>query len=152
MTCLRASTGPDPVPDKGERRFNYSLYPHKGNWKTALTIQEAASLNSPLFTVFPESQTPSALLPGKHSFLSVDGKGVHLSCFKKAAEDDSIVIRFYEYKGEDTSFTVRFNMDVKKVHETSLSEDQTCGIIEMKDRSFTDHIKKYEIKTYKLYM
>jgi alpha-mannosidase len=151
MTCLRASTAPDPVPDKREHSFNYSLYPHKGSWKKAHTVQEASSLNSPLNVVYPKPQSSSSLLPEKHSFLSVEGEGVHLSCFKKALEDDAIVIRLYEYKGEETSFTVRFSMDVKRVVETSLSEDQVCGIIEMKDRSFTDHIKKYEIKTYKIY-
>ena len=152
MTCLRASTAPDPVPDKGEHRFNYSLYPHEGNWKKSQTVQEAASVNSPLIPVFPKATQRAASLPPKYSFLTIEGEGVLLSSVKKSINDDSLVIRLYEYKGEDSAFTVRLNMNMQKVLEVSLSEDQVCGTIKAENQSFTDQIRKYEIKTYKVYL
>jgi alpha-mannosidase len=51
MTILRTSYSPDPNPDQGRHELKYSLYPHRGDWRKALTFRRGYELNHPLETV-----------------------------------------------------------------------------------------------------
>jgi len=39
ISLLRSPTWPDPEADRGHHSFRYSLYPHTGDWKQALTVR-----------------------------------------------------------------------------------------------------------------
>ena len=45
ISLLRSPTSPDPEADQGEHHFSYSLYPHAGDWKQALTVRRGYEFN-----------------------------------------------------------------------------------------------------------
>ncbi len=51
LSLLRSPTWPDPETDQGQHEFTYSLYPHGGTWREALTVQQGYELNYPLMAV-----------------------------------------------------------------------------------------------------
>ncbi|MCE5199961.1 alpha-mannosidase, partial [bacterium] len=69
LSLLRSPTNPDPLADKGEHDFTYSLYPHAGSWQDG-TVQAAQGLNAPLQAITTDAHTGE--LGSTHSFVSVD--------------------------------------------------------------------------------
>ena len=45
LSLLRSPEYPDPHADEGHHEFTYSVYPHGGGWKDALTIRQGYELN-----------------------------------------------------------------------------------------------------------
>ena len=45
LSLLRSPTDPDPNADRGHHHFSYSLYPHAGDWKQALTVRRGYEYN-----------------------------------------------------------------------------------------------------------
>jgi len=56
LTLIKSGIEPDPEADQGHHSFTYSLYPHKGNWFSGGTSQEAYELNYELLGVYVEGQ------------------------------------------------------------------------------------------------
>ncbi len=52
LSLLRSPEWPDPHADEGHHEFTYSLYPHGGGWKDALTIRRGYELNYKLTASF----------------------------------------------------------------------------------------------------
>ena len=48
LTLLRSTMSPDPLADRGEHRFTYSLFPHPGSWQQGGVVEAAEDLNRPL--------------------------------------------------------------------------------------------------------
>ncbi len=82
---------------KAQHEFTYSLYPHGGGWREAQTVRRGYELNYPLLSLDVANHTGS--LPDAHSFLEVREDNVIVSAVKKSEDDDSLVIRFYEWAG-----------------------------------------------------
>ena len=51
LSLLRAPEWPDPNADQGHHEFTYSLYPHAGTWREAMTVRQGYDLNYPLLAV-----------------------------------------------------------------------------------------------------
>ncbi len=51
LSLLRSPEWPDPHADEGHHEFTYSLYPHGGGWKDALTIRHGYELNYKLISL-----------------------------------------------------------------------------------------------------
>jgi len=80
--------------DQGVQTFNYTLYPHEGNWETAETVQKAAELNQkpiPIIETYHEGT-----LPQKDSFITVNNDKIIVSVVKKSEDNDDLIIRAYE--------------------------------------------------------
>ncbi|HEY0704487.1 MAG TPA: glycoside hydrolase family 38 C-terminal domain-containing protein [Candidatus Acidoferrales bacterium] len=106
ISLLRSPTWPDPDADRGHHQFAYSLYPHAGDWKQALTVRRGYEFNSKL-TALAVSQHAGAS-PADHSFVAVDQENVVLTAVKKAEDGDALLLRFYEWAGKtsDVHFTL----------------------------------------------
>ena len=48
LSLLRGPEWPDPNADQGHHEFTYSLYPHAGTWREALTVRQGYEVNYPL--------------------------------------------------------------------------------------------------------
>ena len=57
LTLLRSPVEPDPNADRGHHHFTYSLYPHGGDWKTALTVRHGYEYNYRLRAMQVEPHT-----------------------------------------------------------------------------------------------
>ncbi len=63
LSLLRSPEWPDPHADEGHHEFTYSLYPHGGGWKDALTIRRGYELNYKLIPL-PSGKHQGALACG----------------------------------------------------------------------------------------
>jgi alpha-mannosidase len=82
LKLLRSPVYPDPNADRGHHHFSYALYPHAGDWRTALTVRHGYEYNYKLNAIQVEPHTGK--LPLEHSFIALNDKNVILTAVKKA--------------------------------------------------------------------
>ncbi len=146
LSLLRSPEWPDPHADEGRHEFTYSLYPHGGGWKEALTIRRGYELNYKLISL-PSDKHEGKLAP-EYSFLRAQPDNVIVTALKKAEDDNALVVRFYEWAGKDSEVELRLPPGVESASETDLMERPT-GKVAMQAGNITIHTKPYEIKTVK---
>ena len=120
LSLLRSPEWPDPHADEGHHEFTYSLYPHGGGWKGALTIRRGYELNYKLIAFATASHQGD--LPGEHSFVQTKDENVIVTALKKSEDDDSLILRFYEWNGKKGDVTMQFPSTVTSASETDLME------------------------------
>jgi alpha-mannosidase len=147
LSLLRSPEWPDPHADEGHHEFTYSLYPHGGGWKDALTIRRGYELNYKLLSL-PFGKHQGALAP-EHSFLQVQPDNVIITALKHADEENSLVLRFYEWAGKDGEVTIQLPPGAESAAETDLMEKR-MGSLPVHNGAVSLHTKPYEIKTIKV--
>jgi alpha-mannosidase len=120
LTLLRSPVRPDPNADRGHHHFSYALYPHGGNWKTALTVRHGYEYNYPLQAL--QVAPHSGALPLEHSFISLNGSNVVLTAVKKAEDADGLILRFYEWAGQAGSVQINVPKGAQQATLTNLME------------------------------
>ena len=147
LSLLRSPDWPDPHADEGEHEFTYSLYPHGGSWRDARTIQRGYELNYQLIAV--PTNKHQGPLPPEHSFVQVRPENVVLTAVKKAEDDQTLILRFFEWAGRESNVTVQLPAIAQSAVETDLMERPIGPLPLLKD-VVTIHTKPYEIKTVKV--
>jgi alpha-mannosidase len=147
LSLLRSPEWPDPHADEGHHEFTYSLYPHAGTWRDAQTIRRGYELNYKLLTA--TSQNHQGALPGEHSFVQVEPDNVVLTAIKKSEDDDSLVLRFYEWAGREADVKLQLPPGAQSASETDLME-RSIADLSVQNDAVTVHTKPYEIKTLKV--
>jgi alpha-mannosidase len=147
LSLLRSPEWPDPHADEGHHEFTYSLYPHAGGWKDALTIRQGYELNYKLLAT-PVEKHEGALAP-EHSFLSTTNENIIVTSLKKAEDDDSLVLRFYEWAGKDGDVQLALPPGSQNAAETNLME-KPVGSAALRNDLLTVHTKPYSIETVKV--
>lgn len=145
ITLLKSATYPNPEADKCEHRFVYSLYPHKGNHRSGKTIEEAYSLNVPMYAVKTSANTDGKL-GGNFSLVKIDSDNVIIDTVKKAEDSDAIVFRMYEAHNKRSKVKFDFGFDVKCCYSADLNENRLKEIA-VKNNSVQLEIKPFEIVT-----
>jgi alpha-mannosidase len=144
LSLLRSPEWPDPHADEGEHDFTYSLYPHAGTWREALTVRRGCELNYPLLAL-PVDKHEGAL-PAVHGFVQIQPEDVVLTAMKKAEDDGSLVVRFYEWAGKGGDVTLEVPQGAIAASDADLMENQ-LGHLPIKNDKVTVPTKPYEIKT-----
>ena len=147
LSLLRSPEWPDPHADEGHHEFTYSLYPHAGGWKDALTVRQGYELNYKLISRPIERHQGS--LATEHSFLQAQPDSVIVTALKKAEDENALVVRFYEWAGKDGEVTLQLPPGAQSATETNLME-KPIGSVSLHDGKVTLHTKPYEIKTIKV--
>jgi alpha-mannosidase len=147
LSLLRSPEWPDPHADEGHHEFTYSLYPHAGSWRDAQTVRRGYELNYKLIAV--SSQKHQGALPGEHSFVKLEADNVVLTAMKKSEDDDSLVLRFYEWAGKEADVKLHLPAGAQSASETDLMERPIADLTVQND-AVTVHTKPYEIKTLKV--
>lgn len=153
LSLLRSATYPngredDPaaVTDQGMHEFAYALYPHKGDWKTGNTMQQAYELNYPMIPA--TAGTHNGSLPGEHSFASIEPNNVILTVLKKAEDRDTLIFRFYEFAGKQSQVRLHLPGKATGAFETNLMEKQEHPLsLEAGGQDLVVPAGPYEIKT-----
>jgi alpha-mannosidase len=120
LSLLRSPVWPDPDADRGPQHFSYALYPHAGDWKSALTVRHGYEYNYGLqaeTTVTHEGQ-----LPATHSFMRVEPDNLVMTAMKKAEDNDGLILRFYEWAGLKTEARIEAPHGVTAVYPVNLME------------------------------
>lgn len=147
LSLLRSPEWPDPHADEGHHEFTYSLYPHGGGWKDALTIRRGYELNYKLISL-PYGKHEGAL-PAEHSFVQAQPDNVIVTAVKKAEDDDALIVRFYEWAGKEGDVRLQLPPGAELASETDLME-RPIGDIPVQTGAVTIRTKPFEIKTVKV--
>ena len=147
LSLLRSPEWPDPHADEGHHEFTYSLYPHGGGWKDALTIRRGYELNYKLLPL-PFGKHQGSLAP-EHSFMQVQPDNVIVTALKRAEDENSLVLRFYEWAGKEGKVTIQLPPGAQSAEETDLMEKR-MGSLSVHSGAVSVHTEAYEIKTIKV--
>ncbi len=147
LTLLKSAADPNPDADKEFHEFTYSLYPHKGNWKEAETVNMAYSLNCPVYCKLEEAH--AGTLPAEMSFISIDSQNVIVEVVKQAEEGEGTIVRLYECHNRRTRVSAKTFKAISALWECDLMEKNLSEVQHGAD-SFEFDIKPYEIKTFRI--
>jgi alpha-mannosidase len=85
-------------------------------------------------------------LPSDHSFVSVQRDSVVLTALKKAEEDNSLIVRSYEWASEEADVKLQRPAVASSASETDLIE-RRIGDLPLQNNAVTGYTKPYEIRT-----
>jgi hypothetical protein len=132
-----------PVP--GTYRFRFSLSSARGDWKAAKSYHTGMNFNNGLIPVEVVDNVSRKTLPPVRSFLGLNGDHLVLSALKKADQDSSMILRFFEMEGTPAETGVEFLGRRAPVQEMNILEEAAGQAGQSSVR-----VGPYEIKTLKL--
>ncbi len=147
LSLLRSPEWPDPHADEGHHEFTYSLYPHAGGWKDAMTIRQGYELNYKLIPLITSNHT--GVWPAQRSFVETQSTNVIVTAMKKSEDHDDLVLRFYEWSGKTGDVDLQLPRGAMTAEETNLME-KSIGPLKLHDDVVTVPTKPFEIKTVKV--
>jgi alpha-mannosidase len=123
------------------------VYPHGGGWKEALTVRQGYDLNYKLVSI-PTGKHEGALA-AEHSFVEAEADNVIVSAVKKAEDDGSLILRFYEWAGKTGDVKLQIPPGATSASEADLMERPEESV-RLEGQTVSIPIKPYEIKTIKV--
>ncbi len=151
LTLIKSGIEPNPVTDRGEHFFTYSLFPHEGSWRDAGTLPMAARLNVPLKAVVAMPQETTVVPETTFgSFVSCDREHVLVECIKQAEDGDGIILRLYESENRRGPAVLSFLHPLRKVQACSLMEVNEEDV-PFEGNLLSIEVKPLEIQTYRLH-
>jgi alpha-mannosidase len=124
LTLLRSSYDPDPLPEYGRHAIRYALVPHLGAYDATAAIQAGYAFNHALIPVGTTAH--EGALPAEFCGLEVLTPGIMVSALKQAEDGDAVILRLYEFAGQDSQAQVRIAASLvaagSACHEVSLLE------------------------------
>ncbi|HEU5400060.1 MAG TPA: alpha-mannosidase [Terriglobales bacterium] len=146
LSLLRSPVWPDPHTDEGHHEFTYSLYPHGGTWKDAMTVRQGYELNDPLIATAMTAH--AGPLPAEHSFVSTNANNVIISDVKQAEDDQGMIIRYYEWAGKAGDVGIHLPQAAKAAYDVNLMEKGEKQLaLSANGTEVTIPTKPYEIRT-----
>ncbi len=145
LSLLRSPTWPDPNADRGRQRFSYSIYPHAGTWKQAMTVRRGYEFNYPLLAMQLESH--EGRRPAEHSFVTISDPNVVLTAMKKADDANAIILRFYEWAGSTGSVQIGVPPGATSATLTNLMEKPEGSPLPVVANHVTVPVRPYDIVT-----
>jgi len=127
------------VPEQKTHVFNYSLYPHSGDWRKAKSYQKGFEVNNPLISLPIETlnNNKEYILPEKASFLKISPANLIVTALKARGNplaslegkfpelpSRGITVRFYEAEGKKAQGKIEFINPLKKCFKTNLLEEK----------------------------
>ncbi len=134
--------------DWGIHEATYGIFPHKGDWRAALTEWQARSLNQPL-RAFQVNQHPGFL--GKtFSFAQVSSPQVDIRAIKKSENNTMVIVRLQELFGKDISnVEVGLAAKITSAFEVDGQERRTGDAL-VKNGKLVVDFAKYAIRSFAL--
>ncbi len=149
LSLLRGPEWPDPNADQGHHEFTYSLYPHAGTWREALTVRQGYEVNYPLMATTTK-QHPGTL-PASKSFFGTQEDNVVITAIKKDEDDSSLIVRFYEWAGKTGDIHLMLPQSAAGAWQTNLMEVAPTPLsLDGSGKVVTVPTNAYEIKTVKV--
>ena len=109
--------------EQGVREGRWRVLFHDASWEESGVPREAMTFNNPLITV-TEANHPGKL-PQEQSYLSVNGPSTLLTVFKKAEENEDIILRLCHYGSQPSRLQI-------SIAPTGRSYDIACSPYEIK--------------------
>jgi alpha-mannosidase len=149
LSLLRSPEWPDPHADEGHHEFTYSLYPHAGTWREALTVRQGYEVNVPLLAT--TTTRHQGTLPSEQSFFSIQENNVVITAIKKDADGNALIVRFYEWAGKKGDIHLTLPDKATSASATNLMEAVEAPLtLDATGKVVTVPTSAYEIKTVKV--
>jgi len=143
ISLLRSPTWPDPNADRGHHHFSYSLYPHAGDWKRAMTVRHGYDFNYRLQSMQLEAHEGKR--PARESFVGVSNPNVVLTAVKKAEDSDGLIFRFYEWAGTSGEVRIKVPAGATAATLTDLMEKPQGSALSVSGNEVTVPVHPFEI-------
>ena len=85
-----------------------------------MTVRQGYELNYPMLAV--PMQAHAGTLPPEQSFVSSAADNVIITAVKQAEDDNSVIIRFYEWAGKSGNVAIRLPRTAKAAYDVNLME------------------------------
>jgi alpha-mannosidase len=153
LSLIKSAVYPDQTADQGLHEFTYSLLPHNGGWLEAGTHAKACELNTPMFAATAVS---GGKLQDRQGLLWCDRQNVMIDTVKKAEDDDSLIVRLYEYggiRGKAKILVDSKRLRIIRAEETDMMEESLGEVpadFVVSEHEIEMDLKPYEIKTIRI--
>ncbi|MDD4839233.1 MAG: glycoside hydrolase family 38 C-terminal domain-containing protein [Clostridia bacterium] len=131
VNLIRNPIFPDSKADRGENNFTYAILPYCGSFENSEVIRNSYILNQPPIPVAEQIESPFTVIGD-----------VVAETIKKSKENNTIVLRIYEAKGQKTKAEIVPNFKYAEVLQTDLLENN--GLETLLKVEFSP----FEIKTF----
>lgn len=131
----------------GKHSYQFSLTSYDGAWHENDIHLWGKQCSRPTPTFLSEDEP----VEKKRSYLSVDQSNIVVSTFKKAHDEEAVVVRLYEAVGKKTTAQLNTTFPIKRAATTNIIET-TPSNLAAKENSVKLSFRPYEIKTIKLYI
>ncbi len=153
LTLLRSSYDPDPLPEIGRHSIRFALVPHFGVFQAQDAVRAGYAFNHPLVVVGTTVHEGPA--PTESAMLELRTPNVMVSGVKKAEDSEALIVRLYEFEGQETEAKVWIHEEVvapdAPVVETDLLEQPLLtNTARMKDSVLTVKVPAFGITTVKV--
>jgi alpha-mannosidase len=111
-------------PPAGTYLFHYSLTSGRGDWSAARSWQDGMSFRAPLIPVISADSLSTKPLQPESSFVTLNQDNIAVTAMKKADNDDALILRAVEMKGNATETSVQFLGKVHEVKPVNLLEEE----------------------------
>ena len=154
LTLIKSGMSPNPHADREQHHFVYSLYPHAGGWREAGTMQQAYSMNIPLYARL-QGISEQGALPADFSLCRVDRDDhVMLETVKRAEDGNGLIIRLFEFSNRRGPVQLTLAGIIDRAEVCDLMERPLAQpeAIMVDGSSISFAITPYEIKTFRVAM
>lgn len=148
LSLLRSPVSPDPDADRGPQHFRYSLYPHEGGWRDANTVLHGFDFNYTLRAM--QVSAHAGELPATHSFVTVKPDNLVLTAMKKSEDGNSLILRFYEWAGKNTTAEISVPDGASAATVANLMEHPEGDPLPVSGGHLTVPVGKYSINTVRI--
>lgn len=133
----------------GMQEYDYSIYPHNGNWENANAYENAINFNVPV-KMFQISSNHQGSLPLEMSFFSIEPSNLVLSALKKAEDRNSIILRLFNPTDCSIEGQVKTHAIINEAYLTNLNEERTDSISVFEEHSIKIKADSNKIVTIEL--
>jgi len=133
----------------GKQKYEYSIYPHKGNWCEAEVYAEAERFMLPP-KLLQTARHDMGELPTEHGLFSITPSNLIMSALKKAEDRDSFILRVYNPTDRPINGNINIYSTVKKAYVTNLNEERLKEIAVNEEHSIQVEIGSNKIETIEL--
>jgi mannosylglycerate hydrolase len=127
--------------------FEYSIIPHRGDWAKSRLYQHAKNFVNPLTSWSVKGEGGN--IPADDGFIKIKPDNLVISAIKRAEDDCSTILRFYEVTSKPCTAQIEVKKDYREAWITNLNEENTKKIL-IENGKIEVPVKAHEIITIKL--
>lgn len=129
----------------GEHTYAYAVYPHNSNWKTSVIHRRGHEFNHQLISV----QADSTDLKFEFKTFIIEPDNLIVSALKKSEREDTIIMRFFEIRGEKCKAAITLPSNITAAEAVNLLEAGEQKLLDIIDNKLTLQVHPFEIITLK---
>jgi alpha-mannosidase len=110
-------------------------------------------MHPPVRAVVPAAAGAGGTLPAELSFLRASAPRMVITAVKRAEDDDDLIVRFYESRGEPGEVKLFSSLPIQSVKRANFIEDvldATGETVAAKGLELSSQVRGFEIRTWKL--